>query len=117
MSSQTQGIHATSPDTGIDLCDDAASQVSPYGNVSSLARRETQEGVGVSAQAHEDLVSEVTRLHEYFVQVKTTLNQSVTERKQLHENLDQVQRARGQASSELAKLSEQMNRLGSIDSV
>ena len=27
MSFQTQGIHATSPYTGIDLCDDAASEV------------------------------------------------------------------------------------------
>ena len=26
MSSQTQGIHATSPDTGIELCDDATSE-------------------------------------------------------------------------------------------
>ena len=44
MSFQTQGIHATSPDTGIDLCDDAASEVSPHGTASSLARRATQGG-------------------------------------------------------------------------
>ena len=58
MSFQTQGIHATSPDTGIDLCDDAASEVSPHRTLSSLARRATQEGVVVSVQAHEDLVSD-----------------------------------------------------------
>ena len=29
ISFQTQGIHATSPHTGIDLCNDAASEVSP----------------------------------------------------------------------------------------
>ena len=47
MSAQTQGIHATSPDTTIDLCDDAASEASPHGAASSFARRATQEGVGV----------------------------------------------------------------------
>ena len=54
MSSQTQVIHATSPDTGIDLCDDAISDASPRETASPLARRATQEGVGVSLQAHED---------------------------------------------------------------
>ena len=49
LSSQIQGIHATSPDTGIDLRDDAASEVSPHGTVSSLARRATQEGDGTGA--------------------------------------------------------------------
>ena len=44
MSSQIQGIHATSPDTDIELYDDAASEVSPHGTLSSLARRATQEG-------------------------------------------------------------------------
>uniref|UniRef100_M4BH97 Uncharacterized protein n=1 Tax=Hyaloperonospora arabidopsidis (strain Emoy2) TaxID=559515 RepID=M4BH97_HYAAE len=117
MSFQTQGIHATSPDTGIDFCDDAASEVSPHGNVSSLARRATQEGVDVSAQAHEDLVSEMKRLRESFDHVQTALDQSVTERNQLRENLDQVQRAHEQSSTELARLLDQMNRLGSIDSV
>ena len=63
MSFQTQGIHATSTDTGIGLCDKVASEVSPHGTASFLARRATQEGVGVSVQAHEDLVSEVARLH------------------------------------------------------
>ena len=29
ISFQTQGIHATSPHTGIDLCNDAASEVTP----------------------------------------------------------------------------------------
>ena len=53
MSFLTQGIHATSPDPGIELCDEAASEVSPHGIVSSLARRATQEGDDASAQAHE----------------------------------------------------------------
>uniref|UniRef100_M4B852 Uncharacterized protein n=1 Tax=Hyaloperonospora arabidopsidis (strain Emoy2) TaxID=559515 RepID=M4B852_HYAAE len=117
MSSQTQGIHATSPDTGIELCDDAASEASPHGTASSLARRATQEGVVVSVQAHEDLVSEVARLRESFAHVQTALNQSVTEEKQLQWILDQMQRARELSSTELAQLREQMNRLGSIDSV
>ena len=81
MSSQTQGIHVTSPDTGIDLCDDAALGSSPHGTVSSLARRATQEGVVVSVQAHEDLVSEVARLRESFAHVQAAMDQSVTERK------------------------------------
>ena len=67
VSSQTQGIHATSPDTSIDLCDDAASEVSPHGTVSSLARRAAQKRVDVSVQAHEDLVSEVKRLREFLL--------------------------------------------------
>ena len=50
MSFQTQGIHATSPGARIDLCDDAASEVSPHGTVSSLARRATQEGDGTGAR-------------------------------------------------------------------
>ena len=117
MSSQTQGNIATSPDTGIDLCDDAASEVSPHGTVSSLDRQATQEGVDVSAQAHEDLVSEVKRLRESFAHVQTALDQSVNERKQLRENLYQVQSAHEQSSTELSQLREQMKRLDSIDSV
>ena len=102
MSSQTQGIHTTSPDTGIDLCDDVASEASPQGTAISLALRAMQEGVGVSVQAHEDLVSKVTRLRKSFAHVQTALDLSVTERKQLRENLDQVQRAREQSSIKLA---------------
>ena len=103
MSFQTRGIHATSPDTGINLCDDAASGVSPHVTVSSLACRAIQEKVDLSAQAHEDLVSEVKRLRESFAHVKKALDQSVTERKQLRENLDQVQRAHEHSSTELAQ--------------
>ena len=69
MSSQTQGSHTTSPDTSSDLYDNAAPEASPHGAASSLARRATQEGVGVSVQAHEDLMSEVMPLHEYFSHV------------------------------------------------
>uniref|UniRef100_M4BYS6 Uncharacterized protein n=1 Tax=Hyaloperonospora arabidopsidis (strain Emoy2) TaxID=559515 RepID=M4BYS6_HYAAE len=83
----TQGVHATSPATGIDLCDDAIS-ASPHGTLSSLARRATQEGVGVSVKAHEDLVSEMARLRESFTHVQTALDHSVTERKQIREILD-----------------------------
>ena len=70
----------------------------------------------MSAQAHENLVSEVKRLRESFAHVQTALDQSVTERKQIREILDQVQRAREHLSTELAQLREQMKRLGSIDS-
>ena len=34
----------TPPDTGIDLCDDAASEAFSHGSASSLVRRATQEG-------------------------------------------------------------------------
>ena len=74
MSFQTQGIHATSADTGIEICDDAASEASTHGIASSLARRATQEGVAVSAQAHKDLVSEVERLRESYAHVQTALD-------------------------------------------
>uniref|UniRef100_M4BAT4 Uncharacterized protein n=1 Tax=Hyaloperonospora arabidopsidis (strain Emoy2) TaxID=559515 RepID=M4BAT4_HYAAE len=77
MSSQTQGIHATSPNTGIDLCDDATSEASPHGVTSFLLVEKTQEGAVVSVQAREYLVSEVTRLRESFVQVYTALDQPV----------------------------------------
>ena len=93
MSFQTQVTHATSPDNGIELCDNAAQETCPHGTVSSLARRAPQEGFDVSVQDHEDLVSEMKRLRESFTHVQTVLNQSGTERKQLRENLDQVQRA------------------------
>ena len=56
MSSQTQGIHATSTDTGIDRCDDAALKASPHGTARSLTRQATQEEVGVSVKAYKDLV-------------------------------------------------------------
>ena len=102
MSFQTQDIHATSLDTGINLCDDAVLGASPHGTASSLARQATQEGVDVSAQAHEDLVLEVKQLRESFAHVQTALDQSVTERKQPREILNQVQRACEQSSNELA---------------
>ena len=56
----------------------------------------------MSAQAHEDLLSEVKRLQESFAHVQTALDQSMTERKQLRGILDQVQRAREQSSTTLA---------------
>uniref|UniRef100_M4B511 Uncharacterized protein n=1 Tax=Hyaloperonospora arabidopsidis (strain Emoy2) TaxID=559515 RepID=M4B511_HYAAE len=116
MRVQTKSIHATSPDTDFDLCDDTASEASPCGTASFFAHRETQQGVGVY-RVHEDLVSEVTRLRKSFDHVQTSLDQSVTEGKQLREILDQVQHAREQSSTEIAQLRKQMNRLGSIDSV
>ena len=82
-----------------------------------LSLIEQQKGVGVSVQAHEDLVSELTPLRESFAHVQTALDQSVAEGKQLWEILDQVQQSREQLSTELAQLREQMNRLGSIYSV
>uniref|UniRef100_M4BIM9 Uncharacterized protein n=1 Tax=Hyaloperonospora arabidopsidis (strain Emoy2) TaxID=559515 RepID=M4BIM9_HYAAE len=102
MSSQAEGIHATSPDTGIDLCDEAASEISPHGTASFLARRATLEEVGVSVRAPKYLVSEVKRLRKPFAHVQTALDQSLTERKQLRGILYQVQRARDQSSTKLA---------------
>ena len=71
----------------------------------------------MSAQAHEDLVSEMKRPRESFAHVQTALNQSVNERKQLRDNLNQEQRAHEKSSTELDQSNGQMNRLGSIDSV
>ena len=98
MSFQTQGIHATSPDNGIYLCDDATSEVSPQGAVGFLARREALEEVSVSVQAHEDLLSEVTRLRESLAHMQNALDQSETDRKQIREILDQVQHSRERSS-------------------
>ena len=56
----------------------------------------------MSAQAHEDLLSDVKRLRDYFSHVQTALDQYVTERKQLQEKLDQAQRYHEQSSTVLA---------------
>ena len=109
VSYQTQDLIATSPDTGYDLCDDAASGVSPSGAASSLSRRATQDEVGMSVQAHEYFVSEVTCLLESLDYMQSALDQSVVERKQLREILNQVLRAREQSSTEFAQLRDQMN--------
>ena len=39
VSSPTPGTHATSPDIGIELCGNAASEASPHGAANSLSRR------------------------------------------------------------------------------
>ena len=85
MSSETQGIHATSPDTGIDLCDDAASEASPCRTASSLARRAMQEEADVSVTAREELVSDVTCLRDSRARMRSALDQTETDRKQLRE--------------------------------
>ena len=53
MSSQTQDKHSTSPDTGNNLSDVAASGVPLRGIVGSLDRPASPENAGVWVQAHE----------------------------------------------------------------
>ena len=64
MSSRSQGNPATLPDTGIDLCDDVAGEVSPRGTGGSLARREESVVAGVPVETHEKLVLQVKTLEE-----------------------------------------------------
>ena len=85
MSSQTQLIHATSPDTGIGLCDHAASKACPRETACFLARRATQEEADVLVKAHEDLVAEVKFPRESLARFQNALYQSETDRKQLRD--------------------------------
>ena len=117
MSFQTHSYHVTSPDTGIDLCDDAASEASPCRTASSLDRRATQEEADVSVTAREELVSDVTCLRDSRARMRSALDQTETDRKQLREIPDQVQRDREQSSTKLAQLREQVNPLSSIDAI
>uniref|UniRef100_M4BG20 Uncharacterized protein n=1 Tax=Hyaloperonospora arabidopsidis (strain Emoy2) TaxID=559515 RepID=M4BG20_HYAAE len=76
MGSQTQGIPATSPDTGIGLCDEAAS--------SSLASRVAQEGSTVLDQS----VAERKQLREILEQVQRAREHSSTELAQLRKQMN-----------------------------
>lgn len=62
-------------------------------------------------QAHEELLSAVTCLHEYLARMKCAFDQSCDYRKQLRKIVDHLQRADIQASTALAQFCEQMNRL------
>uniref|UniRef100_M4BY86 Uncharacterized protein n=1 Tax=Hyaloperonospora arabidopsidis (strain Emoy2) TaxID=559515 RepID=M4BY86_HYAAE len=74
MGSQTQGIPATSPDTGIGHEDDVVEVPSPNGTGGSFAVQETPVAVGVSAASHEALVQEVNSLRETLGQTQRTLD-------------------------------------------
>ena len=56
MSFQTQGIPATSPDTGIGHDDDVVAVASPRRTGGSLVSQATPVAFGVSAAAHKALV-------------------------------------------------------------
>uniref|UniRef100_M4BQ78 Uncharacterized protein n=1 Tax=Hyaloperonospora arabidopsidis (strain Emoy2) TaxID=559515 RepID=M4BQ78_HYAAE len=74
MCSQTQGIPATSPDTGIGHHDDVVAVPSPHGTGGSLAGQATPVAVGVSAAAHESLVHEVNSLRETLGRTQRTID-------------------------------------------
>ena len=76
MSSRTQGTLATAPDTGIGHCDDVAVGVSPHETEGFLAHRAAPVAVGVSAEAHAEVVQELKCLRETVVQ-----NQSKSDEK------------------------------------
>uniref|UniRef100_A0AAV1TDN1 Uncharacterized protein n=1 Tax=Peronospora matthiolae TaxID=2874970 RepID=A0AAV1TDN1_9STRA len=59
MSSQTQGTHATLPDTGIDPDDDVVSVVSRIETDDTHAHRAASVVVGVPVAVHENLVLEM----------------------------------------------------------
>uniref|UniRef100_A0AAV1VAE5 Uncharacterized protein n=1 Tax=Peronospora matthiolae TaxID=2874970 RepID=A0AAV1VAE5_9STRA len=62
MSFQTQGTHATLPDTDIGPDDDVVSVVSRHGIDDTHAHRATSVAAGVPVEAHEKLVLEVKGL-------------------------------------------------------
>uniref|UniRef100_A0AAV1V5V6 Uncharacterized protein n=1 Tax=Peronospora matthiolae TaxID=2874970 RepID=A0AAV1V5V6_9STRA len=62
MSFQTQGTHATLPDTDIGPDDDVVSVVSRHGIDDTHAHRATSVAAGVPVEAHEKLVLEVRGL-------------------------------------------------------
>uniref|UniRef100_A0AAV1UT00 Uncharacterized protein n=1 Tax=Peronospora matthiolae TaxID=2874970 RepID=A0AAV1UT00_9STRA len=64
MSFQTQGTHATLPDTGIGPDDDVVSVVSLHEIDDTHAHREKSVAAGVPVEAHEKLVLEVKGLQE-----------------------------------------------------
>uniref|UniRef100_A0AAV1UXX0 Uncharacterized protein n=1 Tax=Peronospora matthiolae TaxID=2874970 RepID=A0AAV1UXX0_9STRA len=64
MSFQTQGTHATLPDTGIGPDDDVVSVVSRHGIDDTHAHRAKSVAAGVPEEAHEKLVLEVKGLQE-----------------------------------------------------
>ena len=71
MSFPTQGIHATSPDTGCGHDDDAFEAEDPHGTEGSHAHRATPVEVGVTVQAHAKLVEEVKGLREALSQTQS----------------------------------------------
>uniref|UniRef100_A0AAV1UHQ5 Uncharacterized protein n=1 Tax=Peronospora matthiolae TaxID=2874970 RepID=A0AAV1UHQ5_9STRA len=64
MSFQTQGTHATLPDTGIGPDDDVVSVVSRHGIDDTHAHRAKSVAPGVPVEANEKLVLEVKGLQE-----------------------------------------------------
>ena len=74
MSSQTLGIPATSPDTGIGHEDDVVEVPSPNGTGGSLVGQAMPVAVSVSAAANEALVHEVNSLRETLGQTQRTLD-------------------------------------------
>ena len=74
ISSQTQGILATSPDTVIGHDDDIVAVTSSHGTGGSLACQASPAAVGSSAAAHEDLIQEVNSFHETLGQTQRTLD-------------------------------------------
>ena len=67
----TQGTHATSPDTGYGHDDDAFEATAPRGTGGSHAHRATPVEVGVTVQAHAELVEEVKDLREKLSQTQS----------------------------------------------
>ncbi|CAH0493013.1 unnamed protein product [Peronospora farinosa] len=64
MSSTTQDIHATSPDTGFDHGGDASIVDFPHGTEDSSVHQAMLEGAGVPAQVRAKLLQEVKYLRE-----------------------------------------------------
>ncbi|CAI5702380.1 unnamed protein product [Peronospora effusa] len=64
MNSMIRDNPAISPDTGFDHGDDASAVDAPHGTAGSPAHRAKEEEVGVSEQAHAELVQEVRTLRE-----------------------------------------------------
>ena len=91
MNFWNQGIHATLSDTGIDCNGKARQELLHMKNARSLYYQSAPEVVGVSVQAHYELISDMTCLRETLSCIQNALNQSYAIGKQIREMLDQLQ--------------------------
>ena len=75
MSSRTPDTRAYSPDISIDHDDDVSGVTFPRGTEDSLAHRAAPVAVGVSAEAHAEVVHELKCLRETVVQNQSKLEE------------------------------------------
>ena len=108
VSSRTQGTLATSPDTGIGHCDDVVAEASPHGTEGPLAHREAPVAVGVSAEAHAEVVQELKCVRETVVQNQSKLEE---QNARLSRDLDIDHRRLRELEHDMTRLEAQLDML------